>query len=275
MLAYASSVHVTGPAPRVGIGIIAALGAGMLWGTMYIPYRKAYISGMNPLSFVTVFTFGELGSMLALALALDGGLHHVAAELVRARSALFWLFLGGFCWVIGDLFQQYAAKYIGLSRGIPLSNTNQIWGLAWGALVFGEMAGKDTVAQVLVLAGTVVMAAGAWAVGSAEAPDAERSAWKGAVERECRRYGLKQEAVIDSLEGVDALNRGAEGIRPKRSAFDLAVLLGALAIFVWLAASARPQPVAIRPIPMAVLIAATFAFLAAGGLLLWRRTRFS
>ena len=55
---------------RATLGILAALGAGVLWGTMYIPYRKAYISGMNPLSFVTVFTFGELGTMFALALAL-------------------------------------------------------------------------------------------------------------------------------------------------------------------------------------------------------------
>src|SRR5438874_592778 len=41
-------------------GIMAAAGASLLWGTMYVPYRKAYISGMNPLSFVTAFTFGEL-----------------------------------------------------------------------------------------------------------------------------------------------------------------------------------------------------------------------
>jgi glucose uptake protein GlcU len=63
------------------------------------------------------------------------------AELNRARPMLFWPFVGGFCWVIGDLFQQYAAKYIGIGRGIPLSNTNQLWGLAWGALVFGEFVG--------------------------------------------------------------------------------------------------------------------------------------
>src|SRR5438445_3629523 len=29
-------------------GVLAALGAGILWGTMYIPYRKAYLTGMNP-----------------------------------------------------------------------------------------------------------------------------------------------------------------------------------------------------------------------------------
>ena len=35
-------------------------------------------------------------------------------------------------WVVGDLFQQFATKYLGIGRGIPLSNTNQFWGLAWG-----------------------------------------------------------------------------------------------------------------------------------------------
>ena len=38
----------------------------VMLGTMYIPYRKAYISGMNPLSFVTIFTFGELGTVFLL-----------------------------------------------------------------------------------------------------------------------------------------------------------------------------------------------------------------
>ena len=36
------------------------------------PYRKAYLTGMNPLSFVTFFTFGELGMMAALALTYNG-----------------------------------------------------------------------------------------------------------------------------------------------------------------------------------------------------------
>src|SRR5882757_6194424 len=54
MLAIASaSGH--GPAAHSLNGVWAALGAGILWGTMYIPYRKAYLTGMNPLSFVTFF----------------------------------------------------------------------------------------------------------------------------------------------------------------------------------------------------------------------------
>ena len=114
-----------------------------MWGTMYVPYRKAYLSGMNPLSFVTAFTLGELGTVLALTWRWMAGLHSSAFQLFHMPGVLFWLFLGGFVWVIGDLFQQFAAKYLGIGRGIPLSNTNQLWGLAWGALVFGELAGAD------------------------------------------------------------------------------------------------------------------------------------
>src|SRR3974390_2098907 len=111
MLAIASaSQNTSGHAMS---GVSSALGAGVLWGTMYIPYRKAYLTGMNPLSFVTFFTFGELGMMGVLALAYSGWqpLWH---ELQAARSVIFWLMLGGFVWVIGDLFQQYAAKYVGI-----------------------------------------------------------------------------------------------------------------------------------------------------------------
>jgi len=138
LLAFVTVQHTNTLHAQAVHGVFAALGASLLWGTMYVPYRKAYLSGMNPLSFVSVFTVGELGTMALLATAFGGGVAHLRTELTEARHVVFWIFLGGFCWVIGDLFQQYATKYIGIGRGIPLSNTNQLWGLAWGALVFGE-----------------------------------------------------------------------------------------------------------------------------------------
>src|SRR5207247_10450178 len=108
---------------------------------MYIPYRKAYLTGMHPLSFVAFFTIGELGMMTGLALSLSGGPGPLWGELAKSRAVLFWLLLAGFVWVVGDLFQQYAAKYVGISRGIPLSNTNQLWGLVWGIAGFGGRGG--------------------------------------------------------------------------------------------------------------------------------------
>src|SRR5215469_11558931 len=170
LLAFASSTQA--PAGKAASGIVAALGAGILWGTMYIPYRKAYLTGMNPLSFVTFFTIGELATMMTLAVSYSG-VTPLSHDLVRARTVLFWLMLGGLVWVIGDLFQQYAAKYVGISRGVPLSNTNQLWGLLWGILVFGELHGGSTHVYTLVIGGSVLMASGAIAIALSSATGRE------------------------------------------------------------------------------------------------------
>jgi len=104
LLAWASAAQTT---PQHAMrGVVAALAAGLLWGTMYVPYRKAYLTGMNPLSFVAFFTIGELVTMGILVVAHVGGASALARELVKTRGVLFWLLLGGFIWVIGDLLQQ-------------------------------------------------------------------------------------------------------------------------------------------------------------------------
>jgi glucose uptake protein GlcU len=214
-------------------GILAAAGASLLWGSMYIPYRKAYLSGMNPLSFVTVFTVGELVTMFALVLAFDGGVHAAVFHSDAVTPLLFWLFLGGFVWVIGDLFQQYATKYLGIGRGIPLSNTNQLWGLAWGALVFGELAHANGAHRLLVVAGSLAMIAGALAVSSAVATEREAASTHEAIERECERYGLEHDQVVRAFNGAEG---GGEG---RREWWDWLILLGAAGVFIALAVKAR------------------------------------
>jgi drug/metabolite transporter (DMT)-like permease len=271
LLAYATQHHSAGGPSHATLGILAALGAGVMWGTMYIPYRKAYISGMNPLSFVTVFTFGELGTTIALGATFHGGLANLCVELGRARPAMFWLFLGGFCWVLGDLFQQYAAKYIGIGRGIPLSNTNQLWGLAWGALVFGELAGLGMDARFLVIGGSLIMIAGAVSISFAEAPAAEQLAWKRAMERECTRYNMDPARVAAVLQGEDAFANA----KLKRHWWEALVVLAAAGIFVWLALDATRQEIAVSLPWMTILGATSLVFLVVCGGALWRRTRFS
>jgi glucose uptake protein GlcU len=215
-------------------GVLAATGASLLWGTMYIPYRKAYISGMNPLSFVTAFTVGELGSVLVLVLAFDGGTKAAIFHSAQTIHLLFWLFLGGFVWVIGDLFQQFAAKYLGIGRGIPLSNTNQIWGLAWGALVFGELANADTTRKVLVIVGSVVMILGALAISSAVATAREHSSTNDALVRECNRYNLDYQRVLRGYAGSEFQEQ-----RERRSWWDYVIVATALAVFIYLGFNAR------------------------------------
>jgi glucose uptake protein GlcU len=265
-----STIHGSSAAsPRAMQGLIAAIGASLMWGTMYVPYRKAYISGMNPLSFVTAFTVGELGTMFALTLCLDGGRKSSVFQLAHSQSLLFWLFLGGFVWVIGDLFQQFATKYLGIGRGIPLSNTNQLWGLAWGALVFGELATAGPRHKLLVLAGSVLMILGALAISTAVASSREHVSHNAALERECDRYGLNYLEVLAAQRGEEFGNRNE-----RRRWWDVVIVAVATGVFVWLGVHAKIPPIYMNGRWLAALGGVLLLALAGAGFSLWRSTRF-
>jgi len=271
LLAFVTVQHTNTLHARAVHGVLAALGASLLWGTMYVPYRKAYLSGMNPLSFVTVFTLGEMGTMALLATAFGGGVAQLHAELYAARHVVFWIFLGGFCWVIGDLFQQYATKYIGIGRGIPLSNTNQLWGLAWGALVFGELAHVSSANRGLILLGSLLMILGALCISTAAAPAREQQSGRDAISRECEKYGLRFEdcvaAQLGGLHGDEAKSR--------RPWWDYGIVAVAVAIFLWLGLQAQVPPLAMNFLCMSALCVVLVMAAVGCGWLLWKRTRFS
>jgi glucose uptake protein GlcU len=268
LLAVASSTQA--PAAHSMRGVWAALGAGILWGTMYIPYRKAYLSGMNPLSFVTFFTFGELGMMAALAVGYLG-LSPLWHELTRAKDVLFWLMLGGFIWVIGDVFQQYAAKYVGISRGIPLSNTNQLWGMLWGIFVFGELRGSGASTYIQVIGGSLLMMLGVAAIAFSSAGGKEQEQWKQAARRESRRYGIAEDYVEARMQGKQVTGE----MRPPRSLLDWALVAVATTIFLIFAAMARAPMMSLHWAPAVLLVTATLVLLLFCGLTLWRTTRFN
>src|SRR5437762_13078596 len=267
LLAIASSTQ--GPAGHSFRGIWAALGAGVLWGTMYIPYRKAYITGMTPLSLVTFFTFGELGMMSALAIGYTG-VTRLWQELISARGVIFWLMLGGFIWVIGDLFQQYAAKYVGISRGIPLSNSNQLWGLLWGIFVFGELQGRSSSTYAQVIGGSLLMMLGVGAVAFSSASGEEQTCWKEAAQREGRRYGVAADYVEARMDGRQA----AGELAPSRSVWDWLLVAAASAVFMVFATMARVPQMSLHWGPAALLVAALLVLLFICTLALWRTTRF-
>jgi drug/metabolite transporter (DMT)-like permease len=250
-------------------GVWAALGAGVLWGTMYIPYRKAYLSGMNPLSFVTFFTFGELGTMSTLAVS-HLGVTPLLRELQGARDVLFWLMLGGFIWVIGDLFQQYAAKYVGISRGIPLSNTNQFWGLLWGVTVFGELHGRSHSVYAQVIGGSLLMMAGVAAIAFSSATRSEQTQWKQAAHRESQRYNIESDYVEARMDG----RQSASEAKPSRTAIDWLLVAAATTVFVFFGATARVPQIQLNWPPALVLSAATLTLLLICGATLHRTTRF-
>jgi drug/metabolite transporter (DMT)-like permease len=250
-------------------GITAALGAGLLWGTMYIPYRKAYLSGMNPLSFVSFFTIGELGMMSILAVHYLGGVGALMHQLAGAYHLLFWLLAAGFVWVLGDLAQQYAVKYVGVSRGIPLSNSNQLWGLLWGALAFGEMRSWGHSATMGVIYGSLLMAAGLVAISFSTAGESEHAKWRQAAERERSRYDIDADFVSSSLEGKSAT--------PRRSKtwLDWLVVMLATGVFVWTGSVAERPPLDLNWAAVYVLIAVALVLLVVTAISLWKTTRFN
>lgn len=270
VLLSAISVHTLAGTPgRAVQGVAAALGAGLLWGTMYVPYRKAYITGINPLSFVTIFTFGEVGTMLFLAVALPGSLPALWHQLHGLRPSIFWLLLGGFCWVIGDLFQQYATKYVGISRAIPLSNTNQLWGFAWGVLVFGELSQSGGSSRWLALGASGLTIAGAMLIAGATVSAAESASGVRAVERECNRYSLDFAETLRAQSGEES--NGGE----RRPLWDVLVPIAALAVFAWFAIGVRVPQVPMQLLWTAALTAILVLVLMGCGWLLWKRTRFT
>jgi drug/metabolite transporter (DMT)-like permease len=269
ILISAASTSETGHGNAVR-GIAAALGAGLMFGSMYIPYRKAYITGMNPLTFLTFFTFGEMTTVAVIAILFLGGVSPLWHELAGNRNVLFWPLLGGFMWVVGDLFQNYAAKYVGISRGIPLSNTNQLWGLLWAILVFGELHGLHANVYAEVIGGSLLMAAGAVAIALSSASESEYSSWKEAAQRETTLYGINPEYVRTRMEGRDL---DAEATR--RTWFDWLLVSAAILIFAVFGAMARVPHMEIHMGWLVTLSLAMLLVLLAAGLALWRVTKFS
>ncbi len=267
-LAIASSAQA--PEGDAFRGVVAALSAGVLWGTMYIPYRKAYLTGMSPLSFITFFTVGELGMMTTLAVVYSGGVTPLWYELAGARHVLFWLLLGGFVWVIGDLFQQYAVKYAGITRGIPLSNTNQLWGLLWGVLVFGELRSGTGSLLAQVIAGSLVMALGAGVIAFSSVSRKEHLRWQEAAAREGERY-----RVDPAYTRARAAGREVSGIKYRRNWVDWLVVAAATATLAGFAAVAEAPRLAMEWEWAAGLAVVTLGVLAGCGLALWRTTRFN
>src|SRR5260221_474328 len=175
---------------------------------------------------------------------------------------IFWLMLGGFVWVIGDIFQQYAAKYVGISRGIPLSNSNQLWGLLWGILVFGELHGRGSSIYLEVIGGSLLMMLGVAAIAFSSATGQEQSRWKEAAIRESDRYNVAADFVEARMDGRQLLGEA----KPSRGVLDWLLVAAATGVFVLFAAMARVPQISLHWAPAACLSALLFLFLIVCGL---------
>ncbi len=172
--------------------------------------------------------------------------------------------------MIGDIFQQFAAKYVGISRGIPLSNSNQLWGLLWGIFVFGELHGRSSSVYFEVIGGSLLMMLGVGVIAFSSATGQEQTRWKEAAIRESDRYGVAADFVEARMDGRQLVTEA----KPSRGALDWLLVIIATSVFVIFAAMARVPQLSLHWGPAALLTAALFLLLIICGLALWRTTRF-
>jgi hypothetical protein len=159
---------------------------------------------------------------------------------------------------------------VGISRGIPLSNTNQLWGLLWGVLVFGELRGASGLVILEVVGGSVAMMLGAGAIALASAGGREHARWEAAAARETTRYGVDSGFSRARRWGTDASSE-----RHRRTWFDWVVVGGATSVFVALARVAAPPHIVFHTGWAAALILLMLGALAACGWFVWRVTGFA
>jgi hypothetical protein len=190
VLAVATAQQNAGTPGKAATGIIAALGAGCMLGTMYIPYRKAYISGMNPLSFVTIFTFGELGTVTLLTAINCGGVVPAVCAAPSGADHAVLAVCGRL--LLGDRrpvpavrgqVHRHRARHSALEHQPAL-------GTGVGRAGVRRICGIDHGRTVADLTGSIIMIAGALSISMAEPPPRGDENWNAAMHRECDRYGL-------------------------------------------------------------------------------------
>ena len=113
------------------------------------------------------------------------------------------------------------------------------------------------------------MILGALAISTAVASSRETMSRNHALQRECDRYNLDYREVLLAQTGDEFSGRSQ-----RRRWWDVAIVLAACALFLWLGINAVVPPLAMNLGWIAVLALALLAALIGAGWALWRQTRF-
>lgn len=122
------------------LGLLAALGAALAWGTYMVPFKLAK-SG-NPFLFQALMGFGILISGVIISL--------IFGYLLNLN---IYGLLSGFLWALASSIFLTAVPNLGLSRAAPVVAALVIIStFAWGVLVFGEIPSGAVVGFLGILA---------------------------------------------------------------------------------------------------------------------------
>jgi hypothetical protein len=113
------------------------------------------------------------------------------------------------------------------------------------------------------------MILGALAISTAVASSRENKSRNDALARECDRYGLDYGEVLLAQSGDEFTERSG-----RRRWWDVAIVVAASCLFLWLGLNAVVPPLAMNLGWIAVLTLALLGALGGAGWALWRQTRF-
>lgn len=207
--------------------ILYALATILGWGSWAAVARD--VRSANSQAKLLYATLANL-AVAAAVFALTGG---------SLPPGSFWApFAGGVVWSISGLFAFAAIERIGLARAVGIWVCINIFvGLAWGALLFGELAGLSATSLALTGLALLILVAGVLLM-SGRSPGADR---KGA------RRGVLGAAVAGVLWGSYFIPVSASGIPVWSASLPLAAGMAFGALLLALFFGGKAAPLLARP----------------------------
>lgn len=127
------------------LGLITAILAGLIFGSQFTPIK---IASLDPNNYFFSMCLG-----IFLTAAVIGIFKRVKIENIAVKESIF----SGIIWNIGNLFGVIAISLIGLSKGLPLTQSSVLVGIIWGILYFKEIAQIKQKIQILIGAGILLI----------------------------------------------------------------------------------------------------------------------
>ncbi len=134
-------------------GLIAAVLAGLIWGSQLTPLK---IGKLTTEDFFFSSCFGIFATAMLIALV---------TKLKFKKEAYKESLLSGIVWNIGNILSIVSISIIGLAKGLPISQLASLVAVGWGIFYFKEITQKKKILQVLL--GTATLFIGVIVLGLA------------------------------------------------------------------------------------------------------------
>lgn len=132
-------------------GLLAGVLAGLIWGSQLVPLK---VGNVLPQDFFFPVCLGIL---------ISGLLIFVIKKTQFRREAAGSSLLSGMIWNVGNLLSIIAISLIGLSKGLPITQSASLVAVLWGLFYFREINRRRQKIQVLI--GAIILLGGVATLG--------------------------------------------------------------------------------------------------------------